>query len=102
MSAEEAAGQIVRALETGSAWEVLGLPARAGALAYALFPSAVVGLLSFVAGLLPAPRSGGQGRARGHEIATPDVVSALTRSTDAAAAANNERSARRPASDLPG
>jgi NAD(P)-dependent dehydrogenase (short-subunit alcohol dehydrogenase family) len=102
MRAEDAARRIVAALEDNKPWDVLGLPAQAGALAYALFPAAVVGLLALVNRLLPAaPKANGR-PARGHESGSALAPSVFTAANDEAAAANNERSARRSTEELPG
>jgi NAD(P)-dependent dehydrogenase (short-subunit alcohol dehydrogenase family) len=57
-SAERAARRIVRAIENGEAFVVIGLPAKALRLAHALFPGLVVEALGLVNRLLPAaPRA---------------------------------------------
>ena len=75
MAVETAARRIVAATVHGDAEVTLGLPAKAGALLYALFPNFDLDLAGLVAPLLPSP--GGVG-ARGVE--GKDSESAVTRS----------------------
>jgi short-subunit dehydrogenase len=57
-SAERAARRIVRAIELGERFVVIGAPAKALRLAHALFPGTVVRGLGFLNRLLPPPEEG--------------------------------------------
>ena len=81
---------------------MLTAPAKLGALLHALAPNLVVRGMTLVNALLPAPAGATQRSARGHESESPATSSPLTETSRRAARANNEWSARRPASDLPG
>ncbi len=54
-SAERAARRIVRAIEDGDVFVVVGLPAKALRIAHSLFPGAIVRALGVVNRLLPPP-----------------------------------------------
>jgi len=101
LSAERAAREILRACKIGRPFTVLGAPARLGALAHALLPNAVNGLLGALNALLPKPSGERDRYARGHESESTVVPSLLTTLTQRAERRNNELPARRPASDLP-
>jgi NAD(P)-dependent dehydrogenase (short-subunit alcohol dehydrogenase family) len=88
MKAERAAREIVRASRRGDVLLVLGLPAKLGALANALFPSLVVRGSELVARALPQS-SDPSGAVPGRRIERR-VPSWLTALSDRAASANNE------------
>ena len=87
MKAERAAREIVRASRRGDVLLVLGLPAKLGALANALFPSLVVRGSELVARALP--QSSDPKGVSGRQIERR-VPSWLTTLGDRAASANNE------------
>jgi short-subunit dehydrogenase len=92
VSAERAARRIVRAVEHGERFVVIGAPARILRLAHALFPGGVVRLLGAVNRLLPPPEEGAR-----EEMALPGELfrrglarSILTALGDRAARRYNE------------
>jgi NAD(P)-dependent dehydrogenase (short-subunit alcohol dehydrogenase family) len=92
VSAERAARRIVRAVEAGERFVVVGAPAKLLRLLHALFPGAVVRTLGLVNRILPAPEEGEHPR-----IALPGEIfrrglarSILTRLGDRAAHDYNE------------
>jgi short-subunit dehydrogenase len=92
VSAERAARRIVRAVEAGERFVVVGAPAKLLRFLHSLFPGAIVRTLGFVNRLLPAPEEGEHPR-----IALPGEIfrrglarSILTRLGDRAAHDYNE------------
>lgn len=55
VSAERAAARIVRAVERGDRFVLIGFPARLARLVHALFPGAIIRVLGLVNRLLPGP-----------------------------------------------
>ena len=92
MSAERAAGQIIKACKNGDAKLVLTLPAKAGALFHALFPELTADVLTLVNKILPGPGGIGQERARGKDSFSSWSPSLLTALNERAAWRNNEMS----------
>jgi short-subunit dehydrogenase len=87
MPASRAARVIVRALEDGTAHVVVGLPAKAIALAKGLFPNAVAAVTSFVGSFMP--QSHDKSAQKGREIPLP-APRAVTAGTLRMAVRNNE------------
>ncbi len=92
VSAERAARRILRAIEHGERFVIVGAPARLLRLAHALFPGGVVRALGVVNRLLPLPQEGAR-----DEMALPGELfrrglarSVLTALGDAAARRYNE------------
>lgn len=95
VSAERAARRIVRAIEHGERFVIVGAPARLLRLAHALFPGGVVRALGVVNRLLPLPQAGAR-----EQMALPGELfrrglarSVLTALGDAAARRYNEEPA---------
>ena len=95
VSAERAARRIVRAIEHGERFVIVGAPARLLRLAHALFPGGVVRALGVVNRLLPLPQEGAR-----EQMALPGELfrrglarSVLTALGDAAARRYNEEPA---------
>ena len=92
VSAEDAARAIVRACRRGSARLVIGTPARAAILMNELFPGTTNAMMALANRMLPGPAAkAGEESHRGYESESAFAPSALTRMTERAAAANNER-----------
>lgn len=92
MSAERAAGKIIRACRRGSPGLILGIPARAAILLSEVLPGATARMASLVQRVLPATDPGGSNASRtGWESESSGAPSLLTRPTYEAAARNNER-----------
>jgi short-subunit dehydrogenase len=102
VSAERAVDDILRACRKRRPFTILSLPAHLGAMARALAPNAVSLIMGLVNGMLPRPTGDRNRYARGHESQSVLVPSAATVLTQNAELRNNEASARRSASELPG
>ena len=91
-SAERAARRIVRAIEAGETFVVIGVPAKLLRLVHALFPAVILDALGLVNRLLPsAPRAQGQQIPLPGEIFRSGIGrSFLTRLGDRAAERYNE------------
>ncbi len=104
VSAEYAARRIVRAVENGERFVVVGTPAKVLRLAHALFPSTVVRTLGILNRLLPIPEAGAR-----DQIALPSEIfrrglgrSMLTTLGDRAARRYNEEPESSPEPAAPG
>lgn len=87
MPASRAARVIVRSLEDGTAHVVVGLPAKAVALAKGLFPNAVAAVTAFAGSVLPHSHDKTAKKGRDIPLPGPRAVSGATLD---AAAHNNE------------
>lgn len=90
ISADRAAGQIVRACEYGSPQLVLGLPAKFAIKLNALFPGASSATSAVVSRVLPGAGSSGRDKAKGADSTTPLTESWLSSLDQRAAKRNNQ------------
>jgi short-subunit dehydrogenase len=90
VSAENAARQIVKAIEKGSAELVISPQAKLAAKVNALFPSLTSEILALTNAFLPSTGGVGRGHATGLESTSPFSPSILTSLVDAASYRNNE------------
>lgn len=92
MAAERAAQRIIEACRRGSPRLALGLQTKAAFVANELMPGVTARLLALMNQLLPSPEPGGGAESySGWESRSFAAPSALTRLSDQATAANNER-----------
>jgi short-subunit dehydrogenase len=90
ISADRAAGQIVRACEYGKAEHIITVPARFAIKMHALFPGISAMALAAVNRGLPEPGELGQGKAKGSESTNRITESWLTALDRRAAIRNNQ------------
>lgn len=88
VSSARAAERIVRAIERGEAYVLIGLPAKLAALAAGIAPAVVSQLMAATNALLPDDPD--PDSRRGFESESPITRSAITELTDRAAVSNNE------------
>lgn len=90
MRAEHVADRVIRAIERGERFVVIGLQARLARLAAALFPNLFIRAAAAVNRLLPGPGGIGSDAARGYESGTKLSSSFLTALSERAAVRNHE------------
>jgi NAD(P)-dependent dehydrogenase (short-subunit alcohol dehydrogenase family) len=87
---DEAAAQIITAIERGDAELIVSAPATVAVLARALVPRLVAGALALTARLLPPPGGIGTASRPGRESHSPFAPSALTTATQRRSITQNE------------
>ncbi len=90
ISAENAARQIVRACQQGTAQIVLSVPAKMAVFLHELFPNLTAEAMALVSRILPAPGGIGTGEARGKDSESALSSSWLTSLSQEAAERNNQ------------
>jgi NAD(P)-dependent dehydrogenase (short-subunit alcohol dehydrogenase family) len=91
MNAERAARQIVNACRRGAAELVVGIPAKAACMLYALLPETGAETLALAARCLPAASAARSGASRkGADVRPENLPAFLTRLSDSAALRNNQ------------